>query len=186
MKKGHIILTAPCEMHSGGKLNTFLSGITKKFLEEKGYVMTITSITKGYDIKEEQQRYLDSELIVYHFPVWWFQVPHYLKKYLDDIFEYKVIFGPSSGKDYGYNGLLKGKRYFASLTMNAPEFIFNNGGDYFAGDITIDELYNGFHYAQMYAGMQKLKSIFHCDVIHGDTSSIEEDHLKKLAQVNLL
>ena len=182
MKRAHIILTNPKELHSGGELNEFLSQVTKRYLEKKGYSTTITKTQEEYSIDKENEIIIESDLIIYMFPMWWMQVPYHLKKYIDHTFVYGRYYGPSAGEAYGTAGKLNGKKYISMVTCNAQEINYLDDGFF---EMDIDSVYKGFHLAQKYIGLEKLGSITFYDVIHGDTSGIEELCLAKLEELQL-
>lgn len=60
------------------------------------------------DIEQEQQKLLDSDLLILQFPLWWWSFPAQLKGWIDRVF--------SSGFAYGENALLKPKKVMFSVT----------------------------------------------------------------------
>lgn len=67
------------------------------------------------DIRAEQQKLLDADLVVLLFPLWWFTVPAILKGWIDRVFTYGFAYGADIPR-YG-DGPLAGKRAMvATLT----------------------------------------------------------------------
>lgn len=67
------------------------------------------------DIRAEQQKLRDADLVVLLFPLWWFTVPAILKGWIDRVFTYNFAYGAALPR-YG-DGPLAGKRaMLATLT----------------------------------------------------------------------
>ncbi len=108
-----------------------------------GAEVLITDINDPYTPPEEEvKKYVWADLIVYHTPIWWFQLPHKLKEYIDYVFTaghqngiYKND-GRSRSKDnpklhYGTGGLLHGRKYMLTTSWNAPTEAFTVKGEFF-------------------------------------------------------
>ena len=67
-------------------------------------------------IKEEQEKLLWADLVIFQFPLWWYSVPAIMKSYIDHVF--------SAGFAYAGNFALEGKQYLLSFTTGAPEFLW--------------------------------------------------------------
>jgi NAD(P)H dehydrogenase (quinone) len=77
------------------------------------------------DIKAEIDKLLWADLIIFHFPFWWFSMPAILKGWIDRV----IINGPLYSKGRWYsNGVLKGKKAFITLTTGAPETAYCKTG----------------------------------------------------------
>ena len=144
-----------------GKLSKTLVRKMKQNLSVK-HAVKITVVEKGWQKKEEQQKFLWADSVIYQFPVFWFGIPAPMKQYVQDVFEYGVFFS-SSDKGYGTGGLLASKTYMFSSTWNAPLNSFGSG--FWQGINTPDEALVAFHRAQMFVGMKKLPSFSCHDVI---------------------
>ena len=66
------------------------------------------------DVKKEQEKLVNADIIVLQYPLFWYSMPSILEKWMEDTF----IFGFSHG-DGGDK--LKGKKLIVSLTTGAPE-----------------------------------------------------------------
>ena len=97
-------------------------------LLEKNFNVITTRVEQGYDTTEEITKWKKSDFIIYQYPIYWFMMPPLLKKYLDDVYEYKEFFAFTDGP-YGSGGLMKGKKVMLSTTWNSPEDAL--GGDFF-------------------------------------------------------
>jgi NAD(P)H dehydrogenase (quinone) len=68
------------------------------------------------EIRAEQQKLRDADLVILLFPLWWFTVPAILKGWIDRVFTYNFAYGAGLGR-YGSEGPLAGKRaMLATLT----------------------------------------------------------------------
>ncbi len=66
--------------HSGGKFNNTLTNWTVQFLEKNNIEYKVSNINDDYDAFEEVENFKWADIIIYHTPIWWFQVPNRLKK----------------------------------------------------------------------------------------------------------
>lgn len=109
------------------------------------------------DVRIEQQKLLDADLVVFQFPLWWYSIPAMLKGWFDRVFAsgfgFDVI-DPTTGlpRKYG-DGVLVGKRALISVSLGegmrsiAPRGI--------SGDIDT-LLFSLTHGTLFYAGMEPL------------------------------
>ena len=156
--------------HSGGRFNATIAAETATFFNNmNGFEVKNTDINQPYDPDEEVEKFVWADLIIYHTPVWWFQLPHGLKEYIDVVFTVghnKGIYhsdGRSSKNpaiNYGTGGLLHGTKYMLTTSWNAPETAFTLQGEFF-GQKNVDEgVMFGFHRMNAFTGMEALQS-FH-------------------------
>jgi modulator of drug activity B len=160
--------------HSGGKFNQTISDVTINFFENNpDYQIRYTDINMDYNPKTEVENYKWADVVIYHTPVWWFQLPHNFKKYIDIVFTeghqngiYKSD-GRSSKNpaiNYGTGGLLQGKRYMLTTSWNAPKEAFTLPGEFF-NEHTVDEgPMFGFHRMNAFTGMKPLKGMHFHDI----------------------
>ncbi len=87
MKKVLIINGGQNFGHSGGKYNQTIAENTLAVLKEFDNVeVKITNVSENYDKHEEVEKFVWADYIIYHTPIWWFQLPNGLKKYIDEVF----------------------------------------------------------------------------------------------------
>ncbi|MCM3273542.1 NAD(P)H-dependent oxidoreductase [Paenibacillus elgii] len=144
-----------------GKLNQTLVDRMVSTLSENNEVQT-TIIQNGYNIEEEQQKFIWADVIIYQTPVYWFSVPGLLKTYMDEVYAYGLFF--KGAEQYGRGGMLTGKKYMLSTTWNAPKEAFNDPTQFFKG-AGLEEALSHLHRAQEFLGLQPLKSFACYDVI---------------------
>lgn len=180
--------------HAMGQFNRTITGITKSFFNEQPhYSVTTTHTDKGYDPKKEVDKFIDADIIIYHTPIYWFQLPHGLKKYFDVVFReghYNGIWtndGRSSKNpeiNYGTGGLLTDKKYMLTTSWNAPKGAFTIPGEFFMQKSVDEGPMFGFHRMNAYLGMKKLESFhFHDIVKNGDVETFKRDYKSHLEQV---
>ncbi|UII57558.1 NAD(P)H-dependent oxidoreductase [Cytobacillus spongiae] len=146
---------------SKGKLNQTIFDEMNLLLSSK-YEIKTTVVQKGYDVKEEQEKFKWADAVIFQTPIFWFSLPAMFKKYFDDVYEYGVFFGPAD--EYGKGGLMEGKKYMYSTTWNAPAYAFNNESAFLKG-ADLEEAISHLHYMQRYVDMEPLKSFSAHDVI---------------------
>lgn len=84
--------------------------------------------TLSADILAEQEKLLDSDAILFQFPLWWFSMPAIMKGWVDRVFTNGFGYGSSRGwKRYG-DGRLAGKRAMAVVTAGAAETHLSDRG----------------------------------------------------------
>lgn len=90
------------------------------------------SETGGFsaDIETEMRKVEAADLMILHFPLWWFSMPAILKGWVDRVFAFGRMYG--TGRMYE-KGVFKGKRAMLTLTTGGPQSIYVPGG--FNGDI---------------------------------------------------
>lgn len=157
--------------HSGGKFNETLTNWTVDFFtNQMNAEVKVTDINNPYDIEEEVKKYVWADVIIYHTPVWWFQLPYKLKEYIDEVFTaghqngiYKndgrsrSTANPKLG--YGTGGLLHGRRYMLTTSWNAPNEAFTVAGEFFEQH-NVDEILIGAHKMNQFIGLSKIEG-FH-------------------------
>ena len=70
------------------------------------------------DVNAEVQRLLDCDLLVVHFPLWWFGPPAILKGWMDRVFVYGHMYRSAMRYD---TGVCSGKKMIACVTTGANE-----------------------------------------------------------------
>ena len=130
------------------------------------------------NVKAEQEKLLRNDTIIFQFPMYWHNRPHFLSKWFEDVYEY--------GFAYGTNGFkLKDKRIIVSIT-------FGNTVEFFQGEISLDKLISPFKASAAYTQQKFLGYVF-TDKISNDIKNNPEEmkektillekHAEKLAQM---
>ena len=160
--------------HSGGKFNKTIFDSTIDFFENQdGFEVRSTDINGVYDTAEEVKKYVWADVVIYHTPIWWFQLPHGFKKYIDEVFTeghqsgiYKSD-GRSSANpeiNYGTGGMLHGRKYMVTSSWNAPKTAFTIPGEFFNETSVDDGALFGFHRMNAFTGMTPMESLHFHDV----------------------
>lgn len=160
--------------HSGGRFNETITQVTQDFFKSNpNFEIKTTDINDDYKPEEEVQKFVWADIVVYHTPIWWFQLPHGLKKYIDVVFtegHAKGIYvsdGRSSKNpaiNYGTGGMLHGKKYMVTTSWNAPKEAFTLPGEFFDERSVDDGPLFGFHRMNAFTGMKPLKGIHFHDI----------------------
>ena len=72
------------------------------------------------DAKHEQKLLSEHEVIIFHYPLFWYSTPAILKEWQDLVLEHGWAYG-SKGK------ALKGKLFFCAITTGGPELAYQEG-----------------------------------------------------------
>jgi NADPH dehydrogenase (quinone) len=174
IKKIFIINGGQVFGHSGGRFNKTIFAASQDFFScQPGFEVRSTDINEAYDPKQEVQNYVWADAVIYHTPIWWFQVPHGLKKYLDMVFTEGHQNGiyRSDGRsaanpaiNYGTGGMLQGKHYLVTTSWNAPKEAFTLPGEFFNERSVDDGPLFGFHRMNAFTGMAPLEGMHFHDV----------------------
>ncbi len=140
--------------------------------------LKIKHIQDGYDVFEEQEKFLWADLIIMHAPIYWFYIPALFKKYIDDVYIPGVFTGENATKEYGKSGLLKGK-YMLSFSWNAPKNSFTKEG-FMEGDV--DTIMLNLHKTNQFIGLKPLKTFSIHDVIKNPNIKEYEKNLREHLQ----
>ena len=169
MKNIFIINGGQTFAHSGGSFNKTITNWTKEVLENENFEIRISNVNDDFDAFEEAENFKWADLVVYHFPIWWFQVPNRLKFYIDEVFTAGHNNGiyKNDGRsrvnpaiNYGTGGLMNGKQYFVTTSWNAPQTAFTMEGEFFDQHSVDEGVLFGFHRMNAFTGM-KLLGTFH-------------------------
>jgi len=180
--------------HSSGRYNKTVAAHTLAFFEKFDSVeIKETHISGGYDNEEEVQKFVWADYIIYHTPMWWFQVPNAFKKYIDEVFtagHRKGIYhsdGRTAGHpeiNYGTGGMLQGRKYMVTTSWNAPKTAFTLPGEFFNQTSVDNGPLFGFHRMNAFASLEKLESFhFHDVEKNADVVRDMEAYTKHLERV---
>ncbi|MFZ6047360.1 NAD(P)H-dependent oxidoreductase [Pseudomonas sp. CR3202] len=76
-------------------------------------------------VKAEQRKVTNADLILFHFPVWWFSMPAILKGWVDRVFARGFAY--STGKKYS-SGHFKGKKAMLCITTGTAATLYEPNG----------------------------------------------------------
>ena len=172
MKKIFIINGGQKFHGGGGTLNASITEWTRQTLEELGYQVQSTCINDTYDSRAEAEKIAGADVIIYHTPIWWFQLPYGLKQYIDEVFIAGMdIICPNDGRsreeperNYGTGGLMQGKKYMVTTTWNAPLASFTQPNDFFDQTSVDNGVLFGFHKMNKFVGLSPLEGFHFYDV----------------------
>jgi len=159
--------------HSGGQFNNSVTEWTQTVLNLHDVAYRTTNINESFDAFTEVENFKWADVIIYHIPIWWFQVPHGLKQYIDEVFTAGHQNGmyASDGRsrknpavNYGKGGLMHGKRYMVTTSWNAPDTAFTLPGEFFDQQSVDEGILFGFHKMNQFTGMERIHGFHFHDV----------------------
>lgn len=178
--------------HSNGRFNKTLIDIDKSFFTiENGFELKITDINEPYDPNEEVQKFVWADIIVYHFPVWWFSMPYKLKEYIDLVFtagHRKGMFYSDGRKsenpdiNYGKGGSMAGKKYMVTSSWNAPQTAFTLPGEFFDQKSVDEGVLFGFHRMNAFLSLEPIEGIHFHDLEKNVTDERIERYIRQYKQ----
>ena len=152
--------------HSGGRFNETLFNKTISYFDSReGFEVKFTQVGENYNIKEEVEKFKWADIVIYHTPIWWFQIPFGFKKYIDEVFTEGHQNGiyASDGRsrknpniNYGTGGLMHGKKYILTTSWNAPKTAFTLENEFFNQKSVDEGAMFGFHRMNAFTGMELL------------------------------
>ncbi|WP_084360473.1 NAD(P)H-dependent oxidoreductase [Hydrogenophaga palleronii] len=174
---------------SEGRLNRTLVALMKDELEKKGHQVRLTAIEQGYTVDEEVQKHLWADIIITQSPVFWFGAPWIYKKYIDEVFtagmvQQSFISGDGRTADdparqYGTGGKLQGKQFLLSLTMNAPQGVFDDRSQKLHEGRSLDDLFWATTSVYKFCGIAILPTFGAFDVMRAPQIQRDTDRLKQ-------
>lgn len=81
--------------------------------------------TQSADVVREQQKVAEADLVLFHFPVWWFSMPSIMKGWCDRVFSRGFAY--AAGRKYD-SGLFKGKKAMICLTTGTASTLYEPNG----------------------------------------------------------
>ena len=160
--------------YNEGRLNMTLTLKMQEILSSQ-YTVKLSILQNGWNIKEEQEKFLWANTVIFQMPVYWFSTPALLKRYMEEVYEYGVFY--KGGSEYGSGGLLNGKKYMLSTTWNSPLNVFGNKKSFFEGKI-VDDILVPIHKTQQFIGMEPLPSFSCHDVVKNPDINFFTENLK--------
>ena len=185
MKRVFIVNGGQTFAHSGGLFNNTLTKWTQEALLENGFDVRVTHTNDAFDPGAEVENFKWADIIIYNTPIWWFQVPNRLKKYIDEVFTAGHQNGiyASDGRsrknpaiNYGTGGLMHGKKYMVNSSWNAPETAFTLPGEFFDERSVDDGVLFGFHKMNQFAGMERMRGFHFHDLEKNATAARIENY----------
>ena len=180
--------------HSGGMFNNTLTGWTVEVMKEKNFAYRVTNINDKFDPMVEVENFKWADIVIYHTPIWWFQLPNGMKRYIDEVFTAGHNNGiyRSDGRsrknpdvNYGTGGLMQGKRYMVTTSWNAPQTAFTLEGEFFDRHSVDEGVLFGFHKMNQFVGMKRIEGFHLHDFEKNATPErIDEYHKMYVEHIN--
>jgi NAD(P)H dehydrogenase (quinone) len=122
------------------------------------------------DIQREIDKLLACEMLILHFPLWWFSVPAIMKGWIDRVFVNGVVYG--KGRRFDTGGLKGRRAIICTTTACHPEMVEHDG---LLGHLDVN-LWHLQHGTLGYAGFDVLKP-FAAWMIHYTTPETRQAYL---------
>lgn len=166
--------------------------VAQKQFESRGHKVTVTKIEEGYDAAREEQRHLESDLVIVQTPINWFGAPWIYKKYVDEVFNVglanqSLLSGDGRSaeepaRQYGTGGNMGGKKLLIATTWNAPEETFNNPESILFEGKSADDLLLNISSNYKFSGYEVLPSFGIFNIFrHSDIPTRLEDYVNYLS-----
>jgi putative NADPH-quinone reductase len=126
------------------------------------------------NIKDEHQALLRHDVIVFQYPIYWYNMPAILKHWFDVVFEHQFAYGSKGDK-------LKGKKFLASVTVGSVEGEYKAFGKH---NFRIVEFFKNIEQTAYFAQMTFLDPIFLYGTSSVDGFKEEEVKLRAKAYAN--
>jgi len=118
------------------------------------------------DVDAEQECLVDSDLIVFQFPFYWYNVPGILKQWEDVVLTYGFAYGSTGDK-------LRGKNFLASITVGGPESSYSSSG---YNSFTIGQFLRPLEQLANLCGMKYNEPIYTYDMVYiPDVYNVKEE-----------
>lgn len=122
------------------RVNKRLVEELKKYSEVKIHNLSEEYPDEKIDLEKEKKLLLEYDRIVFQYPIYWYNTPYFLKKWLEVVLE--------RGWAYGPDGVaLKGKEFLVAISIGAPEISYQGGG------------YNHFSISEMLKPMEQTANL---------------------------
>lgn len=121
----------------------------KYAVEQKNAVHT-NSFSK--DIREEQEKLIWADFVIFQFPLWWYSVPAILKGWFDRVFASDFAYKNNMRYD---TGCLKGRKAMISTSTGSPQQVFTPYG--MDGDIHENILFHINHGMLYFVGLEPVE-----------------------------
>lgn len=163
------------EVAEGNLTNLYINSASE-FFEKNAFNVKHSIVESDYDAKEEVQKFVWADYILFQFPVYWMGVPWVTKKYIDEVFsagDHNGIYindgrtRSDATKRYGSGGLLQGTKYMISLSYNCPISEFSDKDGFFDG-LSLDEANIATHKTFQFCGAEPLETYSVHDIFKGD------------------
>tara|TARA_R110000787_G_scaffold1326_17_gene4837 strand:+ start:3805 stop:4404 length:600 start_codon:yes stop_codon:yes gene_type:complete len=148
---------------SPGKLNASLCEIAKTTFEARGKNVRLVRTAQAWDLETEIENQLWADLILLQFPLNSMGAPWSLKRYLDEVYTAGMDGRLARGdgrtrsdprRKYGSGGLMQGRSYMLSVTLNAPQAAFADPAQTLFAGRTLDDLLAPLHINFAFFGLE--------------------------------
>jgi NAD(P)H dehydrogenase (quinone) len=126
------------------------------------------------EVRNEMDKFLWADTVIFNFPLWWFGLPAILKGWVDRVFAMGTVYG--NGKGVYDNGTFKEKIAFITMTTGGPEIAYGPGGKNGSLDTILFPIHHGMFY---FVGMKVMPPFISFSPARS-TDGERSDELKRL------
>ncbi|MEP1144302.1 MAG: NAD(P)H-dependent oxidoreductase [Henriciella sp.] len=173
MKKALIINGHQPFPSSPGRLNARYADLAATALKARSFEVRTVASADPWNIDDQVENQLWADLIFVQFPLNSMSVPWSLKRYLDEVYTAGMDGRLAKGdgrtrsdqsKQYGSGGMMGGKTYALSVTLNAPESAFSDPAQTLFAGRSLDQLLAPIHINFAFFGLQSQTTFAAYDV----------------------
>ena len=151
------------------------SEVNQPMFDSAGDIADVTLVdlyqqypTYQIDIEREQQRLREHDVVVFHFPLYWYSTPSILKEWQDLVLEY--------GFAYGHDGnALHGKQFICAVSAGGAEKAYQTEG---YNHYPIEDLLRPLEQMASLTGMHYLPPL----ALFGARTAVEEGRIPQHIQ----
>lgn len=151
------------EQSTAGKeiLKEFLNLFPEAKIRDLARLCTVN----GFDVAKEQNALINADIIVMHFPFYWYSVPALLKKWIDDVLTHGFAYGSGGNA-------LHGKSMLLSFTTGAAADEYDHGKTM---NWPIEEFLPPLLQTANLCGLKNLDPVWSCSMMYIQGVSTEKD-----------
>lgn len=158
---------------SPGRLNAAFAEVARDHFIARHWAVRTMAVSAGWDVEAEVQNQLWADHLLFQFPLNSMGLPWPLKRYLDEVYTAGMDGRLAAGdgrtrkdpvKQYGSGGLMGGKSYTLSVTLNAPCTAFCDPSQTLFQGRSLDELLAPIHINFAFFGLRPCSTFAAYDV----------------------
>lgn len=119
--KNILVVSGHTDLNNSVANKTILEELQKNLPNADFLILDKLYPTFQINTEAEQQRIVNSDIIVLQFPLFWYSVPSIMSRWIEEVFVHGFSHGSTGNK-------VRGKKLVLSFTSGAPEEMYQTGG----------------------------------------------------------